>query len=82
LCEAIFDQASTAVNSTLDVEKSLIESFNKIHTDMGKSKVSELSGSTCCAVLFKGRTMYTANVGDSRAILVNRKGHVTVLTTD
>ena len=64
------------MNTSLDVETSLKESFDKIHVDMGKSKVSDLSGSTCCVVVFKGRTMYAANVGDSRAIMVNKKGQV------
>lgn len=48
---------------------------------MGLSEVSSLSGTTCCAILFKGPTLYAANVGDSRAILVTERA-VTALTVD
>jgi serine/threonine protein phosphatase PrpC len=43
---------------------------------------SELSGSTCCLTLIHGHKIYSANCGDSRAILVNRQRKITVLTND
>ncbi len=44
-----------------------------------------LSGSTCCTVLFNGRTLISSNAGDSRAVLVgmdNGTMFVKELTSD
>ena len=75
-------QAKRERNKTLNISKSLIEACGQVHLDLGKNEISELSGATCCAILFKGRTLYAANLGDSRAILVNDQGCVTPLTFD
>ncbi|OQS04866.1 phosphatase 2C [Thraustotheca clavata] len=39
-------------------------------------------GTTAVTVLAKGNTIYVANVGDSRAILVKKNGEVVALSTD
>ena len=45
--------------------------------------MSKHSGTTCCAVLFKGRTLFAANVGDSRAIMsIDAGAQIGVLTRD
>jgi serine/threonine protein phosphatase PrpC len=44
----------------------------KIH----KAIECRFSGTTCCGVLVNGRHLILANVGDSRAVIVNDKGVV------
>ena len=53
-----------------DVASVLRQSFIKCHRNLSKTQIdSEYSGTTCCTVLFIGNMLYTANSGDSRAIL-------------
>lgn len=61
----------------------LSESFESVH-EAFKENVSnsEFSGSTCTLTLLNGHKIYTANCGDSRAILVNKHRKVIVLTND
>ena len=40
------------------------------------------SGSTCVSLLTFGRKVYTANVGDSRAIIINVRGEGIPITRD
>lgn len=40
------------------------------------------AGSTLCAVLRVGKSLYTANVGDSRALVIQANGDVRQITTD
>ena len=55
---------------TADVASVLRQSFIKCHRNLSKTQIdSEYSGTTCCTVLFLGNLLYTANSGDSRAIL-------------
>ena len=43
---------------------------------------SEFSGTTCCLTLLHGHKIFSANCGDSRAILVNKHRKITVFTND
>ena len=53
-----------------DVPAVLRQSFIKCHRNLSKTHIdSDYSGTTCCTVLFMGDLIYTANSGDSRAIL-------------
>ena len=57
------------------ISSALVNAFVKCNADMFSghyfgNDIVHLSGSTCCTVLFYGNTLYTANSGDSRAILV------------
>lgn len=42
----------------------------------------DFSGSTCCTILIKGKTLFVANTGDSRAIIINAQKKITELSTD
>ena len=55
------------------VAQVLKDCFETLHRDVGARYVCnpEFSGSTLCVVLMKGRTLYAANAGDSRAIIVS-----------
>ncbi len=54
----------------LGVTDALLQSFAKVNTEVGSMGLDiEFSGSTCAAVLVRGQSLYTANVGDSRAIV-------------
>jgi serine/threonine protein phosphatase PrpC len=44
--------------------------FKQVHSDLGKLNFdTQLSGSTCVAILFDRNTIYSANAGDSRGVL-------------
>lgn len=47
--------------------------FTRVHKDLKEGGIAnpDFSGATCCVTLFKGRSVFAANAGDSRAILVN-----------
>lgn len=46
------------------------QAFNLVHDDLNHQKYdTQLSGSTCVALLFDRNTVYSANAGDSRAVL-------------
>ena len=47
-------------------------SFISVHNSFAKNVPNpEFSGTTCVTILLKGRKLYSANAGDSRAILVD-----------
>jgi serine/threonine protein phosphatase PrpC len=48
----------------------LNQAFHQVHEDLLRQKYdTQLSGTTCVAVLFDRNTIYCANAGDSRAVL-------------
>ena len=70
-------------HSNETISKILTEGFKSVH-DAFKVNVPnfEMSGTTCCAITMNGHRITSANVGDSRAILVNKQRQVTELTKD
>jgi len=76
------DLAEKDQSDFINMVDSLKSTFKKVHRDLGRNEKTEFSGSTCCTVLLKGRTVYAANLGDSRAILINSNRKVTELTED
>lgn len=72
------------LNDELDeIKQILTDAFESVHESVRENVASsELSGSTCCLTLIHGHKIYSANCGDSRAILVNRQRKITVLTND
>ena len=44
--------------------------------------ISSFCGSTCCTVLITDNKLYIANLGDSRCIILNKKGEIIYKTTD
>ena len=71
-------------NNNLPMSQLLKDSFETLHKDLGARYICnpEFSGSTLCVILMQGHTLFTANSGDSRAILVSDGGKVTQLTQD
>ena len=66
-----------------DVPLALSNSFLKCNSEMGPHIPDpQFSGTTCCSLLMNGTKIYTANAGDSRAIVVNKNGHCRALTRD
>ena len=61
------DHSKEAINKTIH------DSFKAVH-DAFQNNVPkpEFSGTTCCSVILSGHKIITANVGDSRAILINK----------
>ena len=68
----------------IDITQLLKKSYETVHNDLmvGSVTNAEFSGTTLCSVLLKGRNLYAANVGDSRAILVTAENEVFQLTKD
>jgi serine/threonine protein phosphatase PrpC len=58
------------------IPEALISSFLTVNSGICSSKKfdAKLSGTTCCMVMTHGNKIYTANAGDSRAIIVAEKG--------
>ena len=55
-------------------EKALFNSIKLLETLLEKSSINlEMSGSTLIVILIKDNKLYSANVGDSRAILAHRQ---------
>jgi len=53
------------------IETCLIKGFEESNKEIYNSGIDiKFSGSTCVSMLTYGRKLYTANVGDSRAIMV------------
>lgn len=49
------------------------------NADLHKSMIDDtLSGTTACAALLRGAALHVANVGDSRAVLAERRGEALV----
>ena len=65
-----------------DAHVKLEKTFVKIHEELKNFSDCSRSGTTCCSVFFNGRYLICANVGDSRAIVINSSGRVTQLSTD
>ena len=55
-----------------DMKQVLANSFHTLNMDVRAihTTKSDFSGTCLCTVTIKGRTLYAANVGDSRAILI------------
>ena len=73
LPDTIEDKMSEYTDETnLDLVKVIKDSYKKVHANIAVGEVTDadFSGSTLCSVIAKGRNLYAANVGDSRAILI------------
>ena len=65
------------------IQKGLSESFKAVQQHFrGNVDFHEKSGSTACILLVQGHKVITANVGHSKAILVDKFRKVRELTTD
>jgi len=52
----------------------ITEAFAIVAKDLGNSDINiEFSGSTCVCCIIIGNHIFTANVGDSRAVLYTKK---------
>lgn len=57
-------------SSSKSIEQGLERSFLQVQQDLIVSPIDcSLSGSTACLVLIRGDIVYTANIGDSRAVI-------------
>lgn len=67
---------------TEDPYKQLSNVYQLVHSTMHSTMDCRLSGTTCSGALLNGRHVILANVGDSRAIVVNDMGIGRQLTID
>lgn len=78
-----FEKALLGVSRGLfhgDPEKYFLDASRRLNTDLKNDKRvnSTFSGSTCITCFLHGKTLYTANIGDSRAVLGRRKNGAVV----
>jgi serine/threonine protein phosphatase PrpC len=71
-------------NSNYNIEQSLINSFKKIDDELKKYSQIENCGSTATIILIDKELnlIYSANVGDSKSILINKNRTYKNLTTE
>lgn len=56
-----------------DPDKALHSALVDVNTQLHAAPIDDsLSGTTACCALLQGRTLYIANVGDSRAVIAER----------
>jgi serine/threonine protein phosphatase PrpC len=64
----------TELSGAHSIQAALINAYAKVSKEILKSEIDiKFSGSTCVGVLFKNQTIYSANVGDSRAVMCYTK---------
>ncbi len=70
--ENLLNNAQFLVSPELAYHRSMVLTNNQLHRlqDVDDS----MSGTTAIAALLRGRTVYVANVGDSRCVLAERQG--------
>ena len=79
--DAVYQRIKKHLGDKKDVDI-LTRAFKHAERDVTKSDIdANFSGTTCCMVLQIGEKLFSANVGDSRAILV-KKDKVIPLTVD
>jgi serine/threonine protein phosphatase PrpC len=62
--------SSFAKNFSSGISSSISDGFQKTHQDIVESSIdTNYSGSTVCSIFLFGKSLFCANVGDSRAVL-------------
>lgn len=66
-----------------NIHLALKNAFVKCNEEVARNVPdASFSGSTCCTLLLNGTRIYSANAGDSRAIVVGKGGRVKQLSRD
>jgi serine/threonine protein phosphatase PrpC len=66
-----------------NVHQSLRNAFVRCNEELTRQVPDpSFSGTTCCTLLLNGSKIYSANAGDSRAIVVGKNGRVKQLSRD
>lgn len=71
LCENLLRSSRFHVDPVEACHASFLTTNSQLHAD---SLDDSMSGTTAITVLVRGRTIYVANTGDSRAVIAQRKG--------
>ena len=64
------------------MEAALAAAFEATNEALAASDIPPHQGCTAVVALLRGRTLYAANAGDARAVLVGAGGRATRLTYD
>jgi serine/threonine protein phosphatase PrpC len=70
-----------ARSKRVDIKRAIESSFEKVASDLDRS-VAKNVGSTALVLLVDDDSMYVANCGDCRAVLVSERGKAQALTND
>ena len=66
-----------------DVVQGYHAAYTTTNTQLHRCEIDDtMSGTTSITVLVRGRTLYVANVGDSRAVLAERRGNNALVAMD
>lgn len=71
LCENLLRNGKFHVDAVEACHSAFVATNSQLHSD---SLDDTMSGTTAITVLVRGRTIYVANSGDSRAVIAERKG--------
>lgn len=71
LCENLLRSSKFQVDAVEACHSTFLTTNSQLHAD---SLDDSMSGTTAITVLVRGRTIYVANSGDSRAVLAERRG--------
>ncbi|WCJ42524.1 Protein phosphatase 2C and cyclic nucleotide-binding/kinase domain-containing protein [Euphorbia peplus] len=71
LCENLLRNSKFSVDAVEACHSAFLSTNTQLHDD---SLDDSMSGTTAITVLVRGKTIYVANAGDSRAVLAERRG--------
>ncbi|KAL5572619.1 hypothetical protein UlMin_022216 [Ulmus minor] len=72
LCENLLRNSKFQLDAVEACHAAFLTTNSQLHAD---SLDDSMSGTTAITVLVRGRTIYVANSGDSRAVLAEKRGH-------
>ncbi|XP_019052377.1 PREDICTED: protein phosphatase 2C and cyclic nucleotide-binding/kinase domain-containing protein isoform X2 [Nelumbo nucifera] len=71
LCENLLRNSRFHMNAVEACHAAFLATNSQLHSD---SLDDSMSGTTAVTILVRGRTLYVANAGDSRAVIAERRG--------
>lgn len=71
LCENLLRDNQFRTDAVLALHSAFVATNSQLHAD---SLDDSMSGTTAITILVRGRTMYVANTGDSRAVIAEKRG--------
>ncbi|KAM0869882.1 hypothetical protein ACQ4PT_040389 [Festuca glaucescens] len=71
LCENLLRDGQFRTNAVQALHSAFLATNSQLHAD---SLDDSMSGTTAITILVRGRTLYIANAGDSRALIAEKKG--------
>ncbi|KAK3152746.1 hypothetical protein QOZ80_2BG0163000 [Eleusine coracana subsp. coracana] len=71
LCENLLRDSRFCTDAVLALHSAFVSTNSQLHAD---NLDDSMSGTTAITILIRGKTMYIANTGDSRAVIAEKQG--------